>query len=241
MALINSKEALKAYIKRQLGFGVNSIEVTDLQLEDAIENAVGYFEREVDGGVEDRIMILKLTAGVQQYVLEEAVMAISETFSIDFGNTNDILSSVSQFRIDYAQPLATAGSNLNVSSYIASMQYLNIINQYLKEGLTWSYNPVTKNLFIHETIKNNGLLAMTILYSTRDTPNMWNNDFVKEYSTALTMRQWGINLTKFRGAVLLGGLELNGDGMLQLAESEAQRIREDLKDRYTSPLGIWVG
>jgi hypothetical protein len=43
------------------------------------------------------------------------------------------------------------------------------------------------------------------------------------------------------GFVILAATLANGDGMLQLAESEAQRIREDLKDRYTSPLGIWVG
>jgi hypothetical protein len=237
--MINSKDELKAYIKRQLGGGINRIEVTDLQIDDAIENAIGYYEREVDGGVEDRIFILQLIPGQQEYFLPHQVMGISEVFSTSM-NSKDMMSEFNQFRIQSVQPMLDGSAKL--SQYVVTMQYLAMINQFLAESVTFNFNPTTKKLYLHETIKNtDGILALTLLWSVRDTPEMWNNDFIKEYSTALVMKQWGINLSKFRGAALLGDMELNGETMLSLAQAEIDRLRADLIDRYTSPIGLWVG
>ena len=38
-----------------------------------------------------------------------------------------------------------------------------------------------------------------------------NNDiFLKRYVTGLFKKQWGINLSKFNGVAMLGGVTLNG-------------------------------
>lgn len=238
MAII-TKADLKAYIIRQLGGGVNNIELTDDQLEDAIENAIGYYEREVDGGVEDRIYLLESVEGVQEYILDAEVMGVSEVFSTGVTRTTDILSTLNQFRLDVAQPLTQAG--YAVSGYVANMQYLSFINQFLANDTIFNFNPVTKKLVVHQTVTSASVIAMVVLWSTRNSQEMWNNNFIKEYSTALSMKQWGINMSKFAGAQLLGGMELNGSQMIDIADAEITRLREELTDKETSPLGIWIG
>ena len=39
---------------------------------------------------------------------------------------------------------------------------------------------------------------------------LFNDSFLKRYLTALIKRQWGLNLIKFQGVKLPGGIELNG-------------------------------
>ena len=54
---------------------------------------------------------------------------------------------------------------------------------------------------------------------------IYNDSFLKPYLTALIKRQWGRNLSKFRGVKLPGGIEMNGDGILQQAEQELAEIK----------------
>jgi hypothetical protein len=40
--------------------------------------------------------------------------------------------------------------------------------------------------------------------------DIYNDIYLKRYLTALFKRQWGSNLSKFNGVVMLGGVTLNG-------------------------------
>ena len=39
---------------------------------------------------------------------------------------------------------------------------------------------------------------------------MYDDIYLKRYTTALIKRQWGQNLSKFNGTAMLGGVTLNG-------------------------------
>lgn len=237
--MLTSKNDLIAYIKRQLGGGVHNIEMTPEQINDCIENAIGYFEREVDGGTEDKILMVELKQGISSYTLDPGVMAIYEMIGLNMINSEDLFSQISQVRMDLAFGLMEGGAK--VSSYVSSMQYFSMINQFLAESITYNFNTVTKKLNVLETVKTDGVAAFHVLWSTRNTPEMWNNDFIKEYSSALAMKQWGINMSKFNNATLVGGMQLNGSGMIEMADKEIERLRAELVDKHTSPLGIFVG
>ena len=237
--MLTSKNDLIAYIKRQLGGGVHNIEMTPEQINDCIENAIGYFEREVDGGTEDKILLVELKQGISSYTLDPGVMAIYEMIGLNMINSEDLFSQISQVRMDLAFGLMEGGTK--ISSYVSSMQYFSMINQFLAESITYNFNTVTKKLNVLETVKTDGVAAFHVLWSTRNTPEMWNNDFIKEYSSALAMKQWGINMSKFNNATLVGGMQLNGSGMIEMADKEIERLRAELVDKHTSPLGIFCG
>ena len=237
--MLTSKNDLIAYIKRQLGGGVHNIEMTPEQINDCIENAIGYFEREVDGGTEDKILMVELKQGISSYTLDPGVMAIYEMIGLNMINSEDLFSQISQVRMDLAFGLMEGGTK--ISSYVSSMQYFSMINQFLAESITYNFNTVTKKLNVLETVKTDGVAAFHVLWSTRNTPEMWNNDFIKEYSSALAMKQWGINMSKFNNATLVGGMQLNGSGMIEMADKEIERLRAELVDKHTSPLGIFCG
>ena len=68
-----------------------------------------------------------------------------------------------------------------------------------------------------------------------DYGRVWNDSFLKPYLTALVKRQWGMNLIKFQGVKLPGGVELNGRQIFDDAEKELERIREMMSNAYELP------
>ena len=70
---------------------------------------------------------------------------------------------------------------------------------------------------------------------------IYNDSFVKRYLTALIKRQWGRNLSKFRGVKLPGGIELNGGEILQQAEQELSEIKSRMSMEYELPPLDFIG
>ena len=68
-----------------------------------------------------------------------------------------------------------------------------------------------------------------------DYTRVWNDSFLKPYLTAIIKRQWGMNLIKFQGVKLPGGVELNGRQIYDDAEKELERIREMMSNAYELP------
>jgi len=73
---------------------------------------------------------------------------------------------------------------------------------------------------------------------------VYNDPFVKRYFVALMKKQWGMNLIKFRGTKLPGGIELNGreiydDGVREL-EALTSRMQQDYETPPLDFIGWWI-
>ena len=71
--------------------------------------------------------------------------------------------------------------------------------------------------------------------------NVYNDVWLKQYTTALIKKQWGQNLIKFTGVKLPGGLELNGRQLYDDAVGELQTLDEKLMQEYAMPPLDFVG
>jgi uncharacterized radical SAM superfamily protein len=65
--------------------------------------------------------------------------------------------------------------------------------------------------------------------------------FLKKYSTALIKRQWGINLKKFEGIQLPGGVTMNGQLIYQEAVDEIKALEDEMETKYEKPVDFFVG
>ena len=68
-----------------------------------------------------------------------------------------------------------------------------------------------------------------------DYARVWNDSFLKRYTTARIKKQWGQNLLKFQGVKLPGGVELNGRQIYDDAEKDLEIIREQMSNMYELP------
>ena len=59
--------------------------------------------------------------------------------------------------------------------------------------------------------------------------------------TALFKRQWGSNLSKFNGVVMLGGVTLNGEQVYQQAQEEIDKLEREVRESYDLPVDYMIG
>ena len=76
-------------------------------------------------------------------------------------------------------------------------------------------------------------------------PNTWtdvyNDRFLKRYTTALIKKQWGNNLKKFAGIQMPGGVTLNGKEIYDEAVAEIEYLENEAQSTYVEPPDFMVG
>ena len=70
---------------------------------------------------------------------------------------------------------------------------------------------------------------------------VYNDPFLKKYTTALIKRQWGQNLIKFKGAQLPGGITMNGRELYEDGNSEVMKIESEITTTYELPPNWEIG
>ena len=68
-----------------------------------------------------------------------------------------------------------------------------------------------------------------------DFTRVYNDPFLKRYFTALCKKQWGMNLIKFQGVQLPGGIQLNGRQIYDDGVKELDEIRAKMSSDYEMP------
>ena len=71
--------------------------------------------------------------------------------------------------------------------------------------------------------------------------DVYNDRFLKRYATALIKRQWGVNLKKFEGIQMPGGVTLNGQKIYDEAVSEIDQLENEAQSTYVEPPNFMVG
>jgi hypothetical protein len=71
--------------------------------------------------------------------------------------------------------------------------------------------------------------------------DIWNDYYLKKYTTALIKRQWGANLSKFEGMVMPGGVTFNGRQLFEDANEEIQKLEEEVRLNWEMPVDFYTG
>ena len=70
---------------------------------------------------------------------------------------------------------------------------------------------------------------------------VYNDIYLKRYTTALFKRQWGANLSKFNGVAMLGGVTLNGQQIFQEAQNDIEKLETEIRGTYETPVTYMIG
>jgi len=71
--------------------------------------------------------------------------------------------------------------------------------------------------------------------------DIYDDLWLKKYSTALIKRQWGENLLKFGNIASLGGVTVNGEFIYNEAKEEIQKLEDESKTTWEEPLPFEFG
>ena len=125
-------------------------------------------------------------------------------------------------------------------TYAMTKTYLEDINFLLTTEKQIRFNQRMDRLYVDidwGSVSEGDWLVLDCfrLLNPNDYPRVWNDSFLKKYTTALMKRQWGQNLLKFQGVKLPGGIELNGRQIYDDGEKDLEIIREQMSNMYEMP------
>ena len=245
MAIPTNRQTLIDYCFRQLGAPVLEINVDDDQVDDRVDEALQKYRDFHMEGQRRVYLPIQITAQdiTNKYVtLTDEVIYVTRVLPVtnSYAATN-MFSMKYQMYLNDFYALYKAES---LQYYVQMQQYLQEVDALLNGIQPIQYQRHGNKLFI-ETDWDNlqiGQYIMAEAYvSIDDTPEMWNDSWLKKYTTALIKRQWGNNLSKFDNMQLPGGVTINASKIQEEANSEIEALEESLINTYSLPPDFIVG
>lgn len=250
MANPSSRQGLINWCKRRLGDPVIEINVDDDQLEDRVDEALQVFQEYHSEATHRTFLKHQVTADdvTNEYIpVSTDVITVTKMFALKSGSINKNF-----FDIKYQMHLNDIA---DLHSYIGDLAYYEQMQQYLATldmKLTGTpqvtFSRIRNRLHIYGDFADNDIKAGDYLvaevYYINDPSefsNVWNNMWLKEYTTSLIKRQWGQNLIKFEGMQLPGGVTLNGRQLYEDAMQDIERLREVIRTEQELPPDFFVG
>ena len=179
-----------------------------------------------------------------QYIdVPDYVWGIREVVSIGQASSSKNMFDLQyQLRLNDLYDLTST----SIIYYQTVMNHLDLLDWTLNTKNDFRYNRMQNRLYLDVNWKQNMTLGDYILvkgYRALDPSSwskVWNETWLKEYTIALFKRQWAINIKKFKGIQLPGGVTLDGDTMYQEAMTEIATLRDDLSNK-SAPLNFMMG
>ena len=257
MAKPASREDLKTYCLRRLGWPVIEINVDDLQVEDRVDDALQFFQEYHFDAVEKVYEKHKITQGdIDNQYLNVPSPGWSNTASPDISDSyigitkifRPTTSSVGMWDIRYQMrmsDLTTFGSyfgGYQLQTYEMRMKNIALIEELMTGQVPIRFSKHSNKLYVDWDWKSDAIVGEFLLIEAFKIidPNamtdVYNDMFLKQYTTALLKEQWGMNLSKYDGVQLPGGVTLNGRAILEDARVELDKIREEMSSKYELPV-----
>jgi len=248
MSKITSRSGLKDYCLRRLGAPVIDINVSDEQIEDRISDAFQYYTEYHYDAVETVYLKHVITAQdiANKYLtIDDGIVSVIRIFSLSSTWTKSYMWDIRyQLRLHELWDF----TSVNMLNYTMTMQHLRNLELLFTGEVPIRYQRHTNRLYLDLAWGSSQLPeGSTVIaegYKMIDPAvytDVYDDRWLKEYSTELLRRQWGDNLRKFQGITLPGGVQLNGDKIYQDAVSQIRRLEEEMQDKYEIPCSMMMG
>jgi len=264
MAKPTTREELKQYALRKLGAPVIEINVDDAQLEDSLDDALQMFNEYHFDGTERALFKYEITqtdidngfidtdtigvTGPNDYPQVESsteIISVTKVFQFDEGGAGTNMFSVRyQTALQDVYGLRSMG---DMANYAITQSYISMLSDILSPEKQLRFTRVTNRLYIDmnwsETVDaGDFVLIDTYVSLDPDTyTEIYNDILLKKYVVASFRKQWGMNLIKYQGINLPGGVQFDGQALVSQGNEEMEKIEDTLQDKYELPPDIMVG
>ena len=244
---VTDRGQFKEYCLRRLGKPVIEINVTDEQVDDRLDDALKYYWDYHYDGTEKVYLKHQITAEdkANKYItLPDNIIGVVKFFHI----SNGIMSVNDMFNIRYQIALNDLYTLTSVSMipYYMTMMHLALIQEILvgQQPIRFSRHRNIAYLDTDWTAMMEGAFLLVECYQVIDPEefaDVWKDQWLSRYTTALIKRQWGSNLTKFTGMTLPGGVQFNGEKIYNDAVAEIEKLENEMISTYSLPVLDMIG
>lgn len=243
MIVSQSIQDIKDYVKRSLGEGVVAVELTDLQLQDAVDSACMLYQQIIGAYKYHELQVV----GGGEYQMPADCMAVSEVY-FDI-QRSDIYESFEWAGVElgpmsfgmYGGNRESGGAGGGYSYLVQALNYRDQAKRILSVEEDWFWDRERRLLCLTPS-RGESVGKVAVKYQTVDVD--WARLYPTEYhlfrrwALAESMLTIGAIRTKYSNLPSAqGDLTLNGDTLRSEADGMKMNIMEQVK-MIRPPLGI---
>lgn len=232
MAKPTNKEEFKEYCLRKLGSPVTQINVSEEQVDDRVDEAMDFWNDYHYNGSEHVYLKHQITqedVDAGYITLPARLLGITRIFNIGASMSlgSGMFNAQYQFSLNNMDTIA----GYDIKNYYMSMQHLQFMQEVLVGIPILRYTKHVNKLHIDMNwnklpIGGHIIVEAYDIIDGDEYSDMWSDRWLQNYATVLIKEQWGSNLTKFTNMQLVGGVQFNGEQILNDAREERLRIEE---------------
>ena len=270
MANPSTRETLKQYALRALGKPVIEINADDDQLEDRLDEALQFYAQYHYDGIRRTYLKYQVTEADKtrlQASLGSTETATKNSVSSTWYEGNNFLvcpetvigvvnifpfsdkASMNMFDVRYQLRLNDLYdfASTSIINYDMVLRHLDFLDQVLVGMKPIRFQQHDNRLYIDMDWVNDlqvGEFLIIDCYRKLDPAtytDVFNDQWLKRYTTALFKKQWGANLSKFDGVVMLGGVKLNGEKIFTDAQTDIEKLEKEIRDSFEIAPAFLVG
>jgi hypothetical protein len=270
MANPSTRETLKQYALRALGKPVIEINVDDDQLEDRLDEALQFYSQYHYDGIRRTYLKYKLTSADKErlkastpttetatknsvsttwyeannfLVVPETVIAVTNIFPFSDKSSMNMFDVRYQLRLNDLYDFAST----SIINYDMVLRHLDFLDQILVGMKPIRFQQHDNRLYVDMDWVNDLEVDEYLIidcYRKLDPTtytDVFNDQWLKRYTTALFKKQWGANLSKFDGVIMLGGVKLNGEKIFTDAQTDIEKLEKEIRDSFEIAPAFMVG
>lgn len=255
MPKLQSANELKEYAYRKLGYPMVEIQVDDTQAFDRIDEAIQIWRERAYDAYDEVFIPVNFTQAdeLNEYLtLPDDIVDVAKIY--EGGRYSSEAMSDVRYQIMVDEVFGNAGATM--LNYEMTMQNLELVSSYFALDRLFTFNNITHRLYpttgkiigpkcsdkVHTTktdcesagetwtLGNSMLIRAfrTLDPSDSHSIDLYDDDWLKQFTTALIKQQWGTNMKPFDGMPLPGGITVNGQQIFDEATEEIERLKEEL-------------
>lgn len=241
-----TRKDLEIRILQDLGEPVIKVNVAPEQIDNAIDDAIEFWQLYHHEGQDRSYMKIEITQEMldnNAIPLPESVFAVYQVYGHSSSNGEDSWMSY-EFEMTrdamFDAMKATGGGGL--SSFVMTKQYLADMQHLLLKPLPFDFRYHKRELHIFGEIKKYFSVGSFILLDVqgflyKNSYNIWGDEALRKLATAYTKKYWGNNIKKFSGVALPGGTLLNGESIYNDALQDIEKAENYILE-LREPLGV---
>lgn len=265
---VTSRNELIEYCLRKLGHPVMEINVDVDQIEDRIDDALEFYQDYHFDATEHTFYAHAMTQTDLDngYVtIPDGLIWVKKVLSFNSGSAgslrpfNDTLASwdftvnnpFNQTGLSNGSVAFTTNDQISsqgtLTDFFITMTGLENMQTVLgaNADIPIRYSRHTNQVKFDDTIRVSVgefiVMEGWIVLDPEVYTDVYNDRWLKRYATALIKQQWGMNLSKYNGIQLPGGVTFDGERIYEAANTELETLETEMAEKYELPVDWFMG
>lgn len=239
------KQEIFDYVNTFLGGGMVDVELDPIHYETALAKAFSRFRQRSDNAVEESYMFMPTIIDQNTYKLPSEVVEVRRLFRRSIGSRSgggDGGTLFEPFNLAYTNTYLLSSSNLGgLATYDMFSQYQELVGRMFGSFIEFKWNTATKELTLLQRPRAEEELLLYV-YNYRPDSQLLEDylaqQWIKDYTLASCKYMLGEARSKFATvAGPQGGTSLNGDSLKAEAQSEMDKLEQDLALQVAGGVG----